>query len=228
MLRKIAYRQGIGDVLAEGCMRAAEKIGGKAVNCAVYTQKGATPRGHDHRARWSEMIDTCLSNTGTVEVGPGIPIVKELGLSPPKDPFDAMEISTLNAKVSGRRLFEDSLVICFFCGQDLQIITDTLNAITGWDFDIGEAMEVGHRIVNQLRVFNFRHGLTKEIEAPSVRYGSSPVDGPAQGKSIMPHWEALRRNYYEHMGWDPETGKPLPETLKKLGLAHLIPDLSRV
>jgi len=225
ILKKIAYRQGSGNLWAEGVKRTAEKIGGEALNCAVYTLKGATPRGHDHRARWSEMIDTCLSNTGTIEVGPGIPIVKELGMSPPKNPFDPIEISTLNAMVSGRRLFEDSLVICFFCGQDLQMLTDTLSAITGWDFTIQEAMDVGRRIVNQLRVFNFRHGLTKEIESPSVRYGSSPVDGPAQGKSIMPHWEALRRNYYQKMGWNPETGKPLPETLEKLGLAHIIPDL---
>lgn len=225
ILKKIAYRQGSGNLWAEGVKRTAEKIGGEALNCAIYTLKGATPRGHDHRARWSEMIDTCLSNTGTIEVGPGMPIVKELGMSPPKDMFDPIEISTLNAMISGRRLFEDSLVICFFCGQDLQMLTDTLSAITGWDFTIQEAMAVGRRIVNQLRVFNFRHGLTKEIEAPSVRYGSSPVDGPAQGKSIMPHWEALRLNYYQKMGWDPETGKPLPETLEKLDLTHIIPDL---
>jgi aldehyde:ferredoxin oxidoreductase len=225
ILKKIAYRQGSGNLWAEGVKRTAEKIGGEALNCAIYTLKGATPRGHDHRARWSEMIDTCLSNTGTIEVGPGMPIVKELGMSPPKDMFDPIEISTLNAMISGRRLFEDSLVICFFCGQDLQMLTDTLSAITGWDFTIQEAMAVGRRIVNQLRVFNFRHGLTKEIEAPSVRYGSSPVDGPAQGKSIMPHWEALRLNYYQKMGWDPETGKPLPETLEKLDLAYIIPDL---
>jgi aldehyde:ferredoxin oxidoreductase len=62
-----------------------------------------------------------------------------------------------------------------------------LNAITGWEFDIPEAMDVGRRIINQLRVFNFRNGLTKEVEAPSSRYGSTPVDGPVKGISIMPH-----------------------------------------
>jgi aldehyde:ferredoxin oxidoreductase len=228
ILRKTAHREGNGNLWAEGVKRTAEKYGGEALDCAVYTLKGATPRGHDHRARWSEMIDTCLSNTGTIEVGPGMPAVKELGMEPPKNPFDAIEISSFNAMVSGRRLFEDSLLICFFCGQDLKIMTDALSAITGWDFDIQEAMDVGKRILNQLRVFNFRHGLTKDIEAPSVRYGSTPVDGPAEGKAIMPQWEALRRNYYGKMGWDPETGKPLPETLEKLGLAHLIPDLAKI
>jgi aldehyde:ferredoxin oxidoreductase len=55
-----------------------------------------------------------------------------------------------------------------------------------------------------------------------------PVDGPQAGKAIFPHWEALRSNYYKNMGWDPETGKPLPETLEKLGLKHLIPDLEKI
>lgn len=228
VLEKIAYRKGKGDLWAEGVKRTAEKVGGEALNCAVYARKGASPRGHDHRARWSEMIDTCLSNTGTIEVGPGMPAVPELGIAPPKDSFDAIEVSTFNAKAGGRRLFEDSLVLCFFCGMNLKMITDTLSAITGWDFGIEEAMQVGKRIVNLLRVFNIRHGLTKEIEAPSVRYGSVPVDGPAEGRSIMPQWEALRSNYYRNMGWDPETGRPLPETLQKVGLAHTIPDLEGV
>jgi len=225
MLKKIAYRQGSGNLWAEGVKRASEKIGGEAANCAIYTQKGASPRGHDHRARWNEMIDTCLSNTSTIEIGPGIPIAKELGIPPLKNPFDPIEVSTINAKASGQRIFEDSLVVCFLCNPELQNSTDLLSSATGWDFDIWEALDVGRRIVNQLRVFNFRHGLSKDIEAPSVRYGSSPVDGPAKGKFIMPHWESLRSNYYQQMGWDLETGKPLPETLERLGLAHIIPDL---
>ncbi len=44
------------------------------------------------------------------------------------------------------------------------------------------------------------------MEAPSERYASVPVDGPQAGKAIMPHWEALRSNYYKNMGWDSETG----------------------
>jgi len=225
MLKKIAYRQGGGNLWAEGVKRAAEKIGGEALNCAIYTGKGATPRGHDHRARWPELLDTCVSNTGTVEAGPGLPGPEQLGIPPLKDPFDPIAVSTINAKLNGRHQFEDSLVICFFATRDIQMTVDVLNAATGWDFDIWEAMDVGRRIVNQLRVFGFRHGLSKDIEVPSVRYGSTPVDGPAKGKSIMPHWESMRRNYYQLMGWDADTGKPLLETLERLGLAHIFPDL---
>ena len=86
-------------------------------------------------------------------------------------------------------------------------------------------MQIGRRIVNQLRVFNFRHGLTVGLETPSPRYGSTPVDGPAQGKSIMSEWKLMVSNYYEWMGWDKDTGKPLPETLRQLGLESIIPDV---
>jgi aldehyde:ferredoxin oxidoreductase len=225
MLKRIAHRKGSGNLWAEGVKRAAEEIGGEAISCAIYTQKGASPRGHDHRARWNELIDTCFSNTGTIECGPMFPFADIVGVPPIKDNFDAMELSTANAKVNGVRQFEDSLCVCFFCVENFQLLIDSLNATTGWKFDISEAMRMGRRVVNQLRVFNFRHGLTKDMEAPSLRYGSTPTDGPAQGKHIMPSWEAMRRNYYQYMDWDPETGKPLPETLERLELAHLIPDL---
>jgi len=225
MLKRIAHREGCGKLFAEGVKRAAETVGGEALNCAVYTQKGASPRGHDHRGNWSEMIDTCLSNTGTIEATGGFTHPEQIGLSPLQNRFDPQEVSTLNAKLNGRRQFEDSLGICRFCTHDFQLTLDCLNAVTGWEFNIQEAMEVGRRIVNQLRVFNLRHGLTKEVEKPSFRYGSTPVDGAAKGISIMSHWESIRRNYYQHMGWDPETGKPLPETLERLGLADLVKDL---
>ncbi|MEJ2109495.1 MAG: aldehyde ferredoxin oxidoreductase C-terminal domain-containing protein [Acidobacteriota bacterium] len=222
MLKKIAHRQGCGDLLAEGVKRASEKIGGEAANCAVYTRKGASPRTHDHRANWPELIDTCLSNTGPIEVTGGAPKPEELGLDPVKDPSDPVQVSTMNARLNGKGQFLDSLPLCRFCMMDFRSPIEALNIITGWDMDIPEAIDVGRRIVNQFRAFNFRHGLTKEMEAPSVRYGSTPADGPAAGKAIMPKWDALRRTYYEEMGWDAETGKPLPDTLKKLGLEDLI------
>ena len=83
---------------------------------------------------------------------------------------------------------------------------------------LSDAMTIGRRIINQLRVFNFRHGLDPRLEAPSPRYGSTPTDGPAQGKSIEPYFQWMKSFYFELMGWDPATGKPLPATLKSLGL----------
>jgi aldehyde:ferredoxin oxidoreductase len=110
---------------------------------------------------------------------------------------------------------------------DLKLLTQALSAVTGWDFSMEEAMEVGRRIVNLLRVFNLMHGHTVEMDTPSPRYASAPVDGPklTQGKTIMSHWNELRSSYYELMGWDKETGKPLPNTLRRFGLDFAITEL---
>lgn len=79
-------------------------------------------------------------------------------------------------------------------------------------------MKIGRRIVNVLRMFNLRHGHKTELEVPSPRYGSTPVDGPCKGIGIMNQWEKMREIYYAGMGWDMKTGKPFPETLKALDL----------
>ena len=225
MLRKIAWREGFGDILAEGVMRAAQRVGGEAANFAVYTKKGASPRGHDHRARWPEMLDTATSNTGTIETGPARH-PDEIGLPTKIDPFSPEEVPMMLAKMKGKLTFTDCLGVCRFTTTTyLKHACEVLSAITGWDFTVEEAMKVGERLVNVLRVFNIKHGLTPDLEAPSPRYGSAPVDGPWKGKSVALVWDSMVRRYYELMGWYPETGEPLPETLKNLGLEHLITDL---
>jgi len=223
MLKKISKREGIGDLLADGVMRASKKIGGEAAEWAVYTLKGCSPRSHDHRgARWSELFDTCVSNTSTLESTWAGVHPQLVDMPAVKDPFSHEETSTLNAKFNGIRMFDDCLGTCRIAATDPKLLLECLNAVTGWEMTLKDAFTVGRRIVNQLRVFNFRHGMKREDERPSKRYGSIPVDGPAEGKDIMSKWEWMLENYYTQMGWDPKTGKPLPETLKNLGLEELI------
>ncbi|MDP6229035.1 MAG: aldehyde ferredoxin oxidoreductase C-terminal domain-containing protein, partial [Dehalococcoidia bacterium] len=88
-----------------------------------------------------------------------------------------------------------------------------------------DAMDMGRRTVNLLRAFNLRHGISPELDKPSPRYGSTPVDGVVAGVGIAEHWDKMQGDYYEQMGWDRETSKPLPETLRSLGLEHVVADL---
>jgi aldehyde:ferredoxin oxidoreductase len=225
MLNKIAYREGFGNILAEGVMRAARKIGGQAQNMAVHTMKGNTPRGHDHRYMWFEMFDTCVSNLGTLETK-GVAPYKLLGLPEVWDRFDPEAVSNVEAKIKGVMLFEDSMYACHFNTVGaLDLILGALNASTGWNMDVQEAMAVGKRAVNLARAFNLKNGIGRELDAPSVRYGSTPLDGVRAGFGIAPHWEKMLCNYYKLMGWDEKTSKPLPETLKALGLDFVIPHL---
>jgi aldehyde:ferredoxin oxidoreductase len=224
MLHKIARREGIGNLLANGVMRASREIGGETVKLAVHTLKGNTPRSHDHRMIWYELFDTCISNLGTLEAG-STPPLKVLGLSPTYDPFDPQAVSTVVAQVKGGMVFEDSMVTCRFrTGTQTDLLALAVDAVTGWDMDLKEAMQAGSRAINLARAFNLRHGVTPDLDRPSTRYGSTPLDGGAAGVGIMHHFDEMLRNYYKLMGWG-EQGIPLPETLKNLSLESVIPDL---
>jgi aldehyde:ferredoxin oxidoreductase len=226
LLHKIARRDGVGDTLAEGVMRAAQAIGGDAPNIGVYTRKGATPRGHDHRVRWPELFDTVTSSVGTLESG-GVVI---------HDVLSTQEVSTAIAEAKAARFFKDSLGICLIATSgtrtitenddpNLKLMIDMLNAVTGWDYSADEVQRMGLTAANLLRSFNIRHGITKELDYPAPRYGSAPAEGYAKGVSALDHWDEMLANYYRQMGWDEKTGVPLPETLSKLGLEHIIDDL---
>jgi aldehyde:ferredoxin oxidoreductase len=229
LMVKIAQREGVGDLLAEGVKRAAEQIGGEAINLAIHTAKGNTPRGHDHRSRWTEMFDTATSNTGTMETGPMMNMPRDalnaIGVDGPPEPFDGGQVSAFIAQTKGAMLFEDSLGVCRFNTQtDVLRLAEALNAATGWDVDAEEAMRIGRRAANLLRAFNLRHGIDPALDAPSRRYGSTPLDGPAAGVSVQPVWDEMLANYYRLLGWD-ERGVPTRETLETLGIGLLADDL---
>jgi aldehyde:ferredoxin oxidoreductase len=229
MMHKIAHREGIGDMLAEGVMRAAQAIGGEALNFAVYTMKGNTPRGHDHRYRWTELFDTATSNTGTMETG-GMYLIppdarEAIGVQSLPDMYSGDEVSTFVAQTKGAMMFEDSLGVCRFNTRtDMLYLPQAVNAVTGWDMDPLEAMRVGQRAINLLRVFNMRHGISPGLDLPSSRYGSTPINGPAAGVGIRPLWDEMLANYYRRVGWD-KTGVPKRETLEALGIGYVADDL---
>ncbi|MDR2487224.1 MAG: hypothetical protein LBD12_04590, partial [Clostridiales Family XIII bacterium] len=146
ILWKIAYREGIGDFLAEGIKRCAEARGGEAQKCAVYTLKGNTPRGHDHRSDWKELLDICVSSTGTVEVVGGGVNVKQHGEEPVKDKFDPLEIARYNYICAGRRVVEDSLGICrMITAEDITNTANAMHYATGDEWSIDRLMRIGKR-----------------------------------------------------------------------------------
>ncbi len=225
LLQLIARREGIGDILAEGNRRAAEKLGGDAYNCAIFIYNSASPRGHDHRARWAEMLDASTSGTGTIQVGPLVHPT-EFGIPAWHNPFDPEDVAKTNGTLMGRINFEDSIGVCKFTVRTyMEYAARAVNAVTGWDLDKDDAMHFGKRIAALFKAFNVRCGIGPEVERPSPRYGSIPHDGPAAGQNVMLHWDLMRKTFYETVGYDPETGKPRAETLEKLGLEELIPTL---
>jgi len=225
LLDMVSRREGFGDVLAEGVKRAAEKLGSPAKDCAVYIEKGATPRGHDHRGRWDEMLDTATSGTATMETGNPVHPT-EVGQPARISQFDGEQVAHYVAGLRGRRNFEDSLGICIFTTRTrLENVCRALSAATGWFYTVDEAIRFGRRTAAINRAVSLRCGITPEVERPSKRYGSTPVDGPAKGQAIMDQWDKMVDIWYRDVGYDRKTGKPLPGTLKDLDLDWLSKEL---
>ncbi len=216
LLRKISSREeGLANLLAEGVKRASEAIGGEPKDWAVYSQKGNTPRGHDHRAGWFEHLDTCVSNTGTIESTGRAATPEQHGVEPATDKFNHLEVARQNAELNGRRVFEDCLGICGFASWDIQLICEAVKHATGWDFSVEEAMRVGKRLVSLSRLYNLESGISGKLDRPSKRYGEKIKDGPLEGKDISAIYPEMVQEYYRVMGWD-EDGVPKAETLAKL------------
>jgi aldehyde:ferredoxin oxidoreductase len=171
------------------------------------------------------MLDTCTGSTGTLETGPTVNPT-EFGLPARINPFDPDQVATNVGRFNGRRAFEDSLGACIFTTRSqLEIVCRALSAATGWDYHREEGLRLGRRTGAFFRAFNLRCGIGPELERPSRRYGSVPVDGPAKGIATEPHWERMLDIWYGHLGYDRKTGRPTQETLRNLGLEHLIPEV---
>jgi aldehyde:ferredoxin oxidoreductase len=215
LLNKIAKREGFGNVLAEGVMRAAESIGGDAPKFAAYYKRGIAPHVHDPRADWTMLLGTAISDFGSF-----------VGVNVKSTDADATVKTVL--KLGPFRQMFDCLLICRMGSDNIGLlddITDTLNAATGWELTSQDLLAAGEYMIHFARAFSIKHGATPDLDCLSPRLAEAPVDGPNKGVSIAPFFSKMVKDYYRGMGWDEETSKPLPETLRRLGLEELIEDL---
>jgi aldehyde:ferredoxin oxidoreductase len=227
VLERIAHRQGCGDMFGEGIKRVAGVLGGEAEEAAVYGKKGAAPRLADGRNFWLGFLDSSASSTGTGESGQWWRPV-ELGASPMDDFFSADEVVKTYALMNKAHFFMDTLGVCFLAtNANLKLLVEAVCASTGWDFRLKDAALVGWRVGTIFRAINERLGITGDADGASPRYKSVPVDGPGKGREVDSAWRDIKEGYYREMGWDAATGRPLPESLRKLGLEFVIPDVTR-
>jgi len=107
-------------------------------------------------------------------------------------------------------------------GVPNDLILQALNAAVGKQFSIEESRKISLRCANLRRAFNIQHGMTPEDDTLSPRLLEPPPDGLPRAVWFK---STMVAEYYQRMGWDEKTGKPLIPTLKALGLEDLISDL---
>ncbi|MBI2917994.1 MAG: hypothetical protein HYY01_08360 [Chloroflexi bacterium] len=222
LVKKVVAREGFGKVLAEGPKKAAELIGGEAPKYAVH-MKGAGFNLHDWRGRYAKMLDQTVSGAG-----PRHESMAPDGFSP--TPTKIEGAAETIAKTQRSKLFKDCVGSCMFMwtgGASVATEMRALAAVTGWEgLTEDEMLAVGSRVANMERVFNMAHGLTIADDLDmSPRMQEAPAEGPAKGHSMAPYLKGAVMDYYRFMGWEPETGRPLPQTLARLGLEHMATQL---
>jgi len=215
LLHKIAYRQGIGDLLAEGSQRAAAKVG-QGSDAWAMTSKGLEFGGYECRGSWAQAIQFAFSHRGGCHHDLGVPARIELGTP------EATKVEGRGAVVkaaAGRRIIFDCSVMCTFpmvvLGMDSP--ARLLSAVTGYSLDVPKLCEIGERVMNMERLFISKAGFGRADDRLPSRLLDEPLpDGPNRGK-VVP-LEALKDEFYGTCGWDPKTGVPKTETLQRLGI----------
>ncbi len=222
LAKKIAFREGVGDLLAEGTYRAALKIGEKkkrdVLQYAVQS-KGIGIGAHGIRSRkdYPEIYSYACSVQGGDHTSTACL---------PLDDFRSELVM----------IFNDSAVYCYFniFGVPRQVKFDFYKAVTGIeltqeDWVNNKAMKILQlqRIMLLLGGPDFKWNPKVHDDNPPRFYEPLP-SGPYKGKSVEKaevRKEVMR--YYEAVGWD-EDGIPKPETLKRLGLDYAEKALDRL
>ena len=234
LVKKMIAREGFGDLLADGVKVAAEKIGHGAERFAMHAGGQELPM-HDPKYDPGYGLHYISEPTpGRHTIGSGV-VYETLRLWTkvswaPEVPrsylvserYEAEETKGVYAAASSMaKMLVDSAGLCTIglqVGVDRFPLFEYLNAATGWGKSPDDYMEIGKRIQTLRHLFNGREGIEPaSIKMPGRAFGDPPpTAGVLKGRSFDVY--AMRRHYWQAMGWDGETGIPLPETLEALGL----------
>lgn len=217
-VEQTAGREGLGDMLAEGSVRLAERFGGNA-HQLLYAVKGLEIAGHSARG-----LRPLALGYATATRGGSHHDTRPKYLFPETDPgFEGQpeySVRSQNFTALG-----DSLVLCRFIEERLigsennDKLAELLNLVTDWGVTGEELETAGERIYNLERQINVGRGASREQDVLPWRTMHEPIpDGPAKGRYCPPEQlAALLDEYYALRGWDAD-GRPTRKTLVRLGL----------
>lgn len=244
LIHKIAYREGIGDLLAEGVKRAAEKIGGGSEKWALHVKGQELPM-HEPRGKKGVGLSYATSNRGACHLQSPHDdsfekeddLEPKIGLTPDIAPRYRLYTGPEKAKLVkiGQDLWSlyDCLVVCKFtpypAGISMETLLGIVKSVTGWDVTPMELMTAGERAFNLCRAFNAREGATRKDDTLPIRMAEPLPEGLFKGEAIPK--EVLDRMldyYYEYRGWNKKTGNPTRAKLEELGLRYVADELEKM
>jgi aldehyde:ferredoxin oxidoreductase len=210
LLRDIAYRRGIGGILADGILNAAAQW--KLEEEAVHV-KGLEPAGFDPRVLKGMALAYATSDRGACHLRSTFYKPELSGMIPPNQVEGKAEAFI---DWEDRMNLMDAMILCRFF-RDLVLydeISKIIEGTTGRKMDQSGLKEVSARIQDLTRAFNLGEGLThKDDQLPSLFFREKL---PQSGKILKrEEFEYMLSSYYRLRGWD-EQGRLPEEKLNSL------------
>lgn len=249
LLKMIINREGLGDILAEGVMRASQKINPETKKFALHVKGLETPQ-QEPRTNRGLALGHATSNRGADHLY-GLSTIDQTQNEEaankyfPKSDSDILDVFSQKYKPKMLKFTEefsaisDALGICKFStlegyALDIEDIVEGLNEFDmSFDFDYDRLMQVGERIINLERMYNYKHGMNREDDLLPERFLNEPVDVYKEKDGVLTKelfkenltvdLEEMLDGYYKIRKWNKD-GIPTKEKLEELDLDYILKD----
>lgn len=218
-IEMMAYRQGFGDILAEGVKAISERIGKESNQFAMHV-KGMEFPAYEPRGAFGSALSYAVSPRGACHRRAWPPAKEILGNYPP---YTVEGKAEMVKGLYDENCILHSLLVCDMPAKFIPLSHDDYSkyfeAVTGEPVSKEDFRVIADRIETLIKMFNVREGFTRKDDALPYRTLHEPLpDGPAKGQFIgEENLNRMLNEYYELRGWD-RLGIPREETLKKYQL----------
>lgn len=241
-IKKIAAREGYGDLLAQGQKAAAKSFGSAAIE-KVDQVKGLAPHAYEFRAYKSAALGQAVGHRGDP-----LPLrvnLLEVDWHHAPEWFQSVaaqqfgsEEAAIPSSYQGKALatiisehmerVPDNMGVCkwlygLFLFQDVERVTAFFNLVTGKELEVPQILKISERVRNLERMFDVRQGLRRDDDALPRKFFEQPLKkGKYKGAVLKKEkFEQMKDEYYSLRGWDKNTGVPTREKLEELGLKDI-------
>jgi len=250
LIRKIAYREGFGSILAEGCFRASDIIGRGSDKYCMQIKKQDLYENLRGANGWALGTTTSTRGGGHttgavgIEMAPSLNVEKArkvFGLTPKDNPHKSEEYNGKPKMVKYTEILSrvcNSLSVCLFNTNWLDLdlpgleeLAELYSAATGFETSVDDFERLTMKQLNLEKAFNLRHtDFDRKDDMPTPRALNEPIPtGNLAGLKIDEgEWNKMLDEYYDLHGWDRIKSFPTKKTLIDLGLEDVVNDLTNI
>jgi aldehyde:ferredoxin oxidoreductase len=221
LIDKISYKEGIGEILAQGTNAIIDKFGIDKEQVAAIRNSHITY--HDMRSSNGMALAYGISphyggshnSCDAYMVTTGMEI-NDLGITSDDNRDNGPDMAIMSAKLMNYRAFSSSAIFCVLSNPTIPEIAKFLELGLGSKWDVKAIEVISDRILTIKRLFNLKMGHTpKDERIPKLLL--VPIQDCGQEGNV-PDFPALKSEFYKFMEWDAETGMVSKEKLDRLGL----------